>query len=119
MEDLVLCRDIHKTRIVFYWETENGIKTSPLFANKGLACEWWRIMSQRQYRGEERRISTFDRRKNSTRRDQMIREGHQLTKRGRRSTDRRPLISYDYARVKLERIKARLAEYNQSDIVHE
>ncbi|QJD70561.1 hypothetical protein [Marinobacterium sp. LSUCC0821] len=119
MEDLVLCRDIHKTRIVFYWETECCRKSSPLFANKELACEWWRMMSQRQYKGEERRISTFDRRKNSTKRDHMILEGHQLTKRGRRSTDRRPLLSYNNARVKLESIQARLAERNQSDIVQE
>lgn len=60
---LLLVKNLHQERVVFYWVSKLGKRVSPLKNTQELAEEWWKTFMFSTYEGQERRRTIIDRRK--------------------------------------------------------
>ena len=106
---LVLVKDFIEGRFVLYWQDEREKVRSPLFTSVEGAEEWWVQFNFKLYKGDERRDSFVDRRRDVAQRDETLlrlRVGSRYPD-GRRVTDLPVKVEKDISKVSLLKYYAR------------
>lgn len=101
--DLLLVKNLHNGRVVFYWVNKQGKRVSSILHNQTAAEEWWKTYMFSQYEGIERRHSIADRRACSTTRSLIKeRKNESDVNPGRRETDGPIKVDIDLYQKKIK-----------------